>query len=406
MKRVPMPIDDFDNIFEDVTSEGPEKPEGTPSKEEAGDDVVRLQRLFHDTKVRYYRHVLRAQDELILKRIQKIPDDWDKFDRSKNSIIVNLTDDQKYRLSDIKKRKAWEIKFESLFVSFFITIEEAVISSLHHRYLSDEDCSEAVDSINSILTELGGNLVNFKHLLISQAKRAVNDFYYLMIAMRKFKKKEQSGFETAFPEFCRDLLNLFLEYRVIRSNITLFSEARRFIKPYFLESSNSRGWKLNDSKMKDYIEGEGSFAYSMEDLKSLAFAAGKIKKRLKSDHDFLRYYYNDVDGKCFRYNFITESLEQKHGDGSISSDAFKKFKDIRDSFAELNRRVLFDGLAGFGPPGMTYLELVDFMFRLCKMVEFSYLRSSRYEALQDFRNRLLHYVEQEYYHLNPGHNRL
>jgi hypothetical protein len=53
------------------------------------------------------------------------------------------------------------------------------------------------------------------------------------------------------------------------------------------------------------------------------------------------------------------------------------------------------GLKGFGNPDLQYIVLIDFIYKICKIVEFYYLRNMKYEDLQVFRNDILFYIEKE-----------
>ena len=114
-----------------------------------------LEEKYRKAKADYYRHVLRKQDEEFINRIQKIPDDWNIFAEIRRNKNLIISETQKKRLTDIKKRKSWELKFESLNIFFLINIEETVLSCLNYRNLSEEELAETIESANHITTEFG-----------------------------------------------------------------------------------------------------------------------------------------------------------------------------------------------------------------------------------------------------------
>ena len=78
-----------------------------------------------------------------------------------------------------------------------------------------------------------------------------------------------------------------------------------------------------------------------------------FKKKLKVDHEYMKYYFNEHDGKVFRYNFITDALKIKLHENQIQQDVFDRFENIRDTFLEIKRDFDMKGILEFGPPGFT-----------------------------------------------------
>ncbi|PKL40832.1 MAG: hypothetical protein CVV44_04285 [Spirochaetae bacterium HGW-Spirochaetae-1] len=374
--------------------------------EDNGKNVDSIETSYNESIVRYYRHVLRKQDEQVLKKIQKIPDDWDEYDKTRLISDPEISEDEKKRLSDIKSKKAWELKFESLNIYYLITIENTMISCLTHKILTDDEIHEAQDSVNSIITEIGGNIKNFKHLLLSLAKRAVSDLYYLMMTFRKYYYKLNVVFDEDFLRFCDDLITFFDEYRVMTRNISGFKKTREFLSRFFPVSANKRGWNIDETALKEFFEEEiKDEARTLAELKRTISAAYLYKKKQKKDYEFIKYYYNERDGKLFRYNFVVNSLSQKLIDQKISADVFEGFKKIRENFINLVRNFENRGLQGFGSPDLSYGQLVEFIFKGSLVLEYYYLRTLQHDELQKFRNDVLHYVEEEYNQLNPDAGR-
>jgi hypothetical protein len=134
----------------------------------------------------------------------------------------------------------------------------------------------------------------------------------------------------------------------------------------------------------------------IDNLKKIIASTNVLKNSFKQNYNFLSYYYNDSDGKLFRYNFITHTLSEKLDNKIISPDMYKLFLDIRNNFNEIRECLLSNGLAGFGPSDFNYRMLLEFLFKVCKIIEFYYLRSSKYDNLKEFRTDYAHDIEKEY----------
>jgi hypothetical protein len=362
--------------------------------EGAGDtDEETLYRSYFESKARYYRNILRKQDQELLKKIQKIPDSWDGYEKNGNGLI--LSNDVKKRLSDIKKAKSLELKFEGMFASHLVQIEDILMSCLNYRYTPKERLDEAKLSADTILPEITEHIPEFKHLLLGLAKRSVSDLYYLMIAYIRFYKKRTFVFTSDFAEFLSDSIKIFIEYERlpdIMGELTAYSNS---LDRFFSKSSNVIGWRLNEFDLRDFLENQRDTLYSLNNLKRIATEAYNFKKRLKQDHDFLTYYYNHNDGKLYRYNFIVNALSQKLQENRITSEMFEGISIIRHTFILLKQHFEKNGIEWFGPGKMSYYRILEFLYKCCKIIEFIYLRAMEYERLQEFRDELLIPVEKE-----------
>jgi len=358
-----------------------------------------LEEKYRKAKADYYRHVLRKRDDDLINKIQKIPDDWNNYSETRKSENLIISDSQKKRLTDIKKRKSWELKFESLNIFFLINIEETVLSCLNYRYLSSEELGESIESANHITTEFGSNITNFKHLLLSLAKRSVSDLYYMIISFRKYYYKQGFIFEKDFISFCDDSIKIINEYRKNMTMVLQFSETRNNLALLFPKSSNTIGWKMDEIAVKKYFEDkeEPERYQIINELKKRVREAIFFKKKLTVDHEYMRYYYNEHDGKVYRYNFITEALKTKLHENQITPEVFERFENIRNSFLEIKRDFDIKGILEFGPEGFTYIETLEFIHKCCKIIEFFYLRSMKYESLQTLRTETLYSIEHEYF---------
>ncbi|HON78791.1 MAG TPA: hypothetical protein PK544_09895 [Spirochaetota bacterium] len=358
-----------------------------------------LEENYHRAKADYYRHVLRKQDEDFISKIQKIPDDWNIFSEIRKNNNIIISDTQKKRLTDIKKRKSWELKFESLNIFFLINIEETVLSCLNYRHLSEEELAETIESANHITTEFGSNITNFKHLLLSLAKRSVSDLYYLIISFRKYYYKQGFIFEKDFISFCEDAIKIVNEYSKNMTSVSVFTETRDNYKMLFPKSSNTIGWKMDEIAVKKFFEDkeEPERYQIINHFKKRVSEAILFKKKLKIDHEYVKYYYNEHDGKVYRYNFITEALKIKLHENQIQQDVFDRFENIRNSFLDIKRDFDIKGILEFGPPGFTYIDTLEFIYKCCKIIEFFYLRSMKYESLQALRTETLYSIEHEYF---------
>ncbi len=362
--------------------------------EGAGDnDEEALYRSYIESKARYYRNILRKQDQELLKKIQKIPDSWDGYEKNGNSLV--LSSDVKKRLSDIKKAKSLDLKFEGMFASHLVQIEDILMSCLNYRYIPKERLDEAKLSADSLLPEINEHIPEFKHLLLDLAKRSVSDLYYLMIAYIRFYKKRTFSFTTDFAEFLSDSIKIFIEYERLAEMLGELIAYSNSLNRFFPMSSNVIGWRLNEFDLRDFLEDQRDTLFSLNNLKRIATEAYNFKKKLKQDHDFITYYYNHNDGKLFRYNFIVNALSQKLQENRITSEMFEGISEIRHTFILLKQHFEKNGIEWFGPGKMRYYRLLEFLYKCCKIIEFIYLRAMEYERLQEFRDEFLLPVEKE-----------
>lgn len=355
------------------------------------DEIERLESKYKSAKTDYYRYVIRSEDKDMLSKMIKIPDDWDNY---KTRDGVRLTDSIKQRLSDIKRKMSWELKLQSLYIIYITGIENVILSLFQQREIEKQELKDAIDSINNISIELDDELLNIKHLLLTLAKRSISDFYYLVSAYCKFFYKKNFHYESDI----RIVLNEFI--RIINQQVQFSNSIRQFkkyeleISHFFQSSSNELGWRLNEFTVKEYFEKENKAMKIME-FNRLLKELFEYKNMLRNYFNFLKYYYNETDGKMFRMNFIFDSLKQKLEDKKISNDTFKTYENIRTSF--IHYRTAFDiaGIRVFGNREMLYIDIVHLVYKLCKIMEFYYLRNMKYDNLQNLRNEYLVYIEKE-----------
>jgi hypothetical protein len=362
-------------------------------KEIADMNEDELYRSYLESKTQYYRNVLRKQDQELLRKIQKIPDNWDGYDKAENNLIISH--DEKKRLSDIKKAKSLELKFEGLFAYQLVNVENSLMSCLNYRFITNEQLDEAKHSADSILPEIQNHVPDFKHLLLRLAKRSVSDLYYLMISYVKFYKKRNFNFNSDFAEFLSDSIKIYIDYERLPEMLGEFISYSNLMDKFFSKSSNEIGWRLNEFDMRDFLENQTDPFYSSSNLTRIATSAYSFMKKLKEDHNFITYYYNHNDGKLFRYNFIVNALSQKLKKNLITSEMFEGLSAIRHNFIVLKQNFEKDGIEWFGPHRMNYFRVLEFLYKCCKIIEFIHLRSMEYDKLQELRNEILLPVEKE-----------
>ena len=355
-----------------------------------------LEKNYIQTKTDYYRFVVRNEDKVILALFGKIPDNWENYQYRDG---IHLTDGIKSRLSDIKKKKKWELKLQSLYFFFITNIESKLLTVLQQGYVEEEDLIEAIDSIANLILEIDDELMNIKYLLLTLAKRSISDFYYLISAYCKFFLKRNFIFEKDIKIVLDEIIKIFKIYNVINRDIEIVFQTENEISGLFMKSSNEFGWRMDEFLVKDYFEKSNGPVKILELCKTVK-SIFEYKKNLLNYYSFLKFYYNENDGKLFRLNFVYQSLKIKLDEKKISKEIFDSFQLIRESFNNYKNQFEVVGLVGFGPEKITYYELLDFIFKLCKMIEFYYLRNNKYEALQLFRNDILFYVEKEMLALN------
>jgi hypothetical protein len=359
-------------------------------------DINDLETKYIKSKVDYYRFVIRNEDKTILARFGKIPDNWDNYQNADN---INLTDGVKSRLSDIKKKKSWELKLQSLYFFFITDIENKLITVFQQGNVDKDDLDEVIDSLSNLILEIDDELLNIKYLLLTLAKRSISDFYYLISAYCKFFLKRNFNYEADIKTILEDIIKIFSNYNNIKKTIQSLADIDEEISNLFTRSSNEFGWRMNEFAVKDYFE-KSNQALKIAALTKIVRAAYDYKKLVLSYYSFLKFYYNENDGKLFRLNFVYDSFKNKHNENIISSDVFDSYVQIRESFIRYKNQFEIIGLVGFGSEKLSYYELLELTFKLCKIIEFYYLRNMKYESLQTFRNEILYYVEKEMLTLN------
>ena len=355
------------------------------------DEIMRLELKYTSAKTDYYRYVIRSEDKDMFSKMIKIPDNWDNYKPREG---VKLTESMKKRLSDIKRKMSWELKLQSLYFIYITNIENVILSVLQQRDIEKNELDDAADSINNISIELDDELLNIKHLLLTLAKRSISDFYYLVSAYCKFFYKKNFHYESDIRIVLNEFIKMIKQQVLSRKSIQSFKKYESEISQFFQGSSNELGWRLNEFILKEYFEKENKTIKIME-FNRLLKDLFEYKNTLRNYFNFLKYYYNETDGKMFRKNFIYESLRQKLGDKKISNDTFKTYENIRASFIKYRNAFEISGIKVFGNHDMPYIDIIHLIYKLCKIMEFYYLRNMKYDNLQNLRNEYLLYIEKE-----------
>lgn len=357
-----------------------------------GRDYIReLEEKFFRIKMNYYRFVIRNEDKNVLSKFSKIPETWDNYTPAEGT---RLNEEIKSRLSDIKKRKSWELKLESLYLFYITDVENKIISLMQQRDLSESEIDEAIDSVNNLIIEFDDELINFKYLMLTLAKRSVSDFYYILSAYNRFFFKKNFVFETDVKSLMNDFISMLSRYKNKSKIFSRFLRCNDEIEPLFPKSSNQLGWRMNEFAVKEYLD-KSNQVVKIAELNWTVKEGFEYKKNLMNYYSFLKYYYNENDGKMFRLNFISESLKTKLDDGKITREIYESYEEIRETFREYKLHFEGAGLLEFGPDEMSYVELLDLIYRVSKIIEFYYLRNMKHELLQAFRNQYFYYIEKE-----------
>ena len=359
-------------------------------------ELSNLEKKYLQSKTDYYRFVIRNEDKTILARFGKIPDDWDNYEYSEG---INLSEGVRSRLSDVKKKKSWELKLQSLYFFFITNLENKLLSVFQQDNIDDEELNDTIDSIVNLMLEIDDELLNIKYLLLTMAKRSISDFYYLISAYCKFFLKKNFNYETDIKILLEETGKVFKIYNITKREIVNLLKTKEEISRLFTNSSNDFGWRMNEFAVKDYLE-KSKQAVKIIELNKIVKSAYEYKKILLNYYLFLKFYYNENDGKLFRLNFIYKSLSIKLEENKINNEVFESYQQIRESFINYKNQFDIVGLLGFGSEKISYYELLDFIFKLCKIIEFYYLRSMKYDTLQLLRNDILFYVEKEMLTLN------
>jgi len=359
-------------------------------------ELLEFEKKYTQSIIDYYRFVIRNEDKTIMARFGKIPDNWDNYE---NPDGINLTEVVKSRLSDVKKKKAWEIKLQSLYIFFVTNLENKLLSVLQHNYIDEVELNETIDSIENLMLEIDDELFNIKYMLLTLAKRSISDLYYLVSAYSKFFLKKNFIFETDIKLILKEIIKEFKKNNLLNREIEILLQINDEISDLFTKSSNEFRWRLDELSVRDYFEKSNQHVKIIE-LNKIVRTAYQYKKNLLNNYLFLKFYYNENDGKLFRLNFVYESLKVKMSENKISAEVFESYNLIRESFFKYRYQFEVVGLVGFGSEKLSYYELLDFIIRLCKVMEFYYLRNMNYDALQLLRNDILYYTEKEMLTLN------
>ncbi|PKL38515.1 MAG: hypothetical protein CVV44_11565 [Spirochaetae bacterium HGW-Spirochaetae-1] len=358
------------------------------------DEFAALDKTYHESMAQYYRTIVRKDDLAMIRRIHKIPDNWKDFGGI-NDASLNLSEYDKRRLSDMKNYKAWELKMESMNLHFISTAENVLLECLSHRPVPFEEIDEARDSINQLIMEVERNPDNFKYLFLSLAKRAISDFYYLMNSTMRFYQKSQFDFRRDTAIVLQNWVTMMNTHKNLYGNIETIKTLKKSIDPYFKESSTPTGYKMDDVRVRKYLESiekDAGFITSL--LRGMNLSRNLLIK-MRNDYRFLLFYYNGKDGKLYRYNYVIMNFEEKLKNGIITKEIFNGFKDIRDAFMELKNYIESMGLIKFGTGEFTYLTILEFTYKSAKFFEAFLLRKGQYEKLSDLRSDVLYYVEKE-----------
>ena len=217
-----------------------------------GRDYIReLEEKFLRIKMNYYRFVIRNEDKNVLSKFSKIPETWDNYTPAEGT---RLNEEIKSRLSDIKKRKSWELKLESLYLFYITDVENKIISLMQQRDISESEIDEAIDSVNNLIIEFDDELINFKYLMLTLAKRSVSDFYYILSAYNRFFFKKNFVFETDVKSLMNDFISMLSRYKNKSKIFSRFLRCNDEIEPLFPKSSNQLGWRMNEFAVKEYLD--------------------------------------------------------------------------------------------------------------------------------------------------------
>jgi len=353
--------------------------------------IRELEDNFFKIKMNYYRFVIRNEDRNVLSKFSKIPESWENYTPAEGT---RIDEDVKSRLSDIKKKKSWELKLESLYLFYVTDVENKLISVMQQRDISENDIDEAIDSVNNLIIEFDDELINFKYLMLTLAKRSVSDFYYILSAYNRFFFKKNFVFETDAKSIMNDFISILTRYKNSKKIFNRLIRCNEEIQDLFPKSSNQLGWRMNEFAVKEYLDKSNQIV-KIAELNWTVKEGFEYKKILMNCYSFLKYYYNENDGKMFRLNFISESLKCKLEEGKMSSEVYDSYEEIREAFREYKLHFEGAGLIEFGPDEMSYMELLDLIYRVSKIIEFYYLRNMKHEQLQAFRNQYFYYVEKE-----------
>jgi len=357
---------------------------------------------FWVAKKKYYREIIRKIDTETLKKILKIPDDWDSYEENQNNLYIKISDDEKKRLSDIKKAKSWEIRFESMHMYNLFTTEDTLMACFNHREVIPQQIDEALDAIEFMKEEVLVFKADFKHLMLRLAKRAASDLYYLMANYYKFKSGKSFSFEKNFEEFLDNSSSLLKEYKELQKSMHDLQKYQNIVRGYFLKSSNWQGWKIDEVKLKHVYEGKSEDVdFTLSELKKIVSTAYIYHKKMKKNYDFLKYYYNHLDGKLYRFNFICLALKTKLDNKKIEPELYSGFLKINDAFVKLKENFELRDLENFGFETMSYIDVLELIYKGCRIIEFFYLRMGRYEDLNNLRGEILRYIEKELQQINP-----
>ena len=370
-------------------------------KTNISDELDQLLENYRLKKTNYYKELFSRQDRLLLSQISKIPDSWDNTNPENQSI----PEESRRRLTDIKRYKSWELRLEILYMYYLVDIENYVIKIINCRHLSEDEINDAETSANCIITELESNLIDFRYLLLSIAKRSISDLYYLSAAYIKFFYSEDFDFNKHFPVFMRNVLELISRHKKISGSAPMFIKTSQKIDEFFSKTSNYTGLRLNEHQLKKNESDLSENSKLISDLSRMIPAANSVRSTMKKHYEFLSFYYNRDSGKLFRYDFVCDNMKQKVNQGLKDKIIYDKLIEIRTAFNAVKYFFDMTNFEYFAFAEMQYGSLVDFIFKGSKILEYYYLRKSKPNLLQKLRNDILIHIENEYHKIGNIHAR-
>lgn len=284
----------------------------------------------------------------------------------------------------------------SLTLAAALEIEHLLCASYFHQPAEEDHVTKITDASGTIQNMLTDSSENCRHMLLSLARRAASDLYYMVAARNRYYQQQEYQFSRDFPLFCNQLATSYSSHCMIHNIFSQNSELTAMIQETLLPASNSLGITVKDQDLRSWIpENDDDSMMLVTRLKKYMTTLFVYRNRIKDDFSFLRYYFNERDGKGYRYQFTMELLEAKKARGEISPLLPESFGHVYRTFRKLSSILMQMSLEDFGPRDFTYRQIVILVYGAAKFLEYIYLRNGNHEDLKLLRSEVYYHIEKE-----------
>ncbi len=302
-------------------------------------------------------------------------------------------------MNKMKERMRDEHDFSIENSVHLITLESALIGVLSYQKMEHDEIDRALESIGTMIKAFRADREGYRSFMMDMAKQAVSDTYYLFLLYSKYYLNTDLSYEN-MELLLQHISRRLEEYTETMQVINILTKYKKHVDKLFFTTNQKIPWEYDDYRMREfYTVNQGDKILSTVVMSKILEKALTLKDVLKKDYQFLSKYYNTDNGKSFRYRFIVHSMTNKVNSGKISDKIYHTFLEVTSAYQSLYDTFTSNGIGRFGGEmTMDYADVLEFSYKASKLIEYKYLRSSRYEKLDDFRSDVLLPLEKEIVH--------